>query len=345
MKSTKSAPLLVPVCRSTPTARSTFPSRSRSPIPVTDEPNLSNAKMAGTLFVSLSIFLVSLTDPSGFIKSMNTAPILWPPEVTYGAPTATSGVPSRSKSPIPATDVPNLSNWEMAGAPAVSSSILTTLEKVPSTPMRSMWTAPLSVLTDEPVSTWGEPTIISATPFRSMSPIRATDLPNLSSDSILGFIWMSRSIVMMRLGESSAFIYITYSAPLSSSNPGAPTMNSAVPSRSRSSRTTTDEPNLSFSSVIVTDSTVSLNLLRSISTSAVSTSIPLWILYTSFALPSELRRRTCIIPSSSPRSPVPVTRRSVTPFPSTSPIAESAEPNRSPRSIDGATLDSKVILE
>ena len=83
-----------------PTATSTAPSPFKSPNRETDEPNMSPADSPG----APPTWTACLAEPSAFINSTQPAPSSLE---TPGAPTATSGTPSRSKSPIPDTDEPN----------------------------------------------------------------------------------------------------------------------------------------------------------------------------------------------------------------------------------------------
>ena len=85
--------------RGAPTAISTAPSPFKSPSKETDEPNMSPADSPSAPLT----WTACLAEPSAFINSTQPPPSLETP----GAPTATSGTPSRSKSPIPDTDEPN----------------------------------------------------------------------------------------------------------------------------------------------------------------------------------------------------------------------------------------------
>jgi hypothetical protein len=97
--------------RLAPTARSGMPSPSRSPRPATiDAPNWSLSSSSPTVRPPGElIFCSALTVPSGFRNRMWTAPRLVPPSSSACAPTAMSGMPSPSRSPIPATPMPKKS--------------------------------------------------------------------------------------------------------------------------------------------------------------------------------------------------------------------------------------------
>ena len=99
--------LLAPSSLSAPAAISATPSPSRSPMPATDEPKMSPSASEGPLGVDEFISAVLFTVPSEFMYSRWTAPLPLPPASSPLAPAAMSGTPSRSRSPIPATDEPN----------------------------------------------------------------------------------------------------------------------------------------------------------------------------------------------------------------------------------------------
>ena len=90
-----------------PIIRSATPSLFRSPASAADLPKLSEFARSGPLEVRSSVSTVLFTLPSRFISMTWTAPRPVPPESSPGAPTAISGIPSLSKSPMPDTDAPN----------------------------------------------------------------------------------------------------------------------------------------------------------------------------------------------------------------------------------------------
>ena len=121
-----------------------MPSLSRSPIPATDEPNRSRFDSAGPFSVLLFISAVLLMEPSAFMNMMCTAPRSVPPASSKWALAAMSGMPSPSRSPIPATELPKASSFNSAGPFAVSSFISAVSFTEPSAFMNMTCTAPRS---------------------------------------------------------------------------------------------------------------------------------------------------------------------------------------------------------
>ena len=102
-----------------PTARSGTPSPSRSPTEAADAPNESYADSEGPLAVLPLISTVRFTVSLAFMNMTWTAPRSTPPASSLMAPTARSGTPSPSRSPMNATDAPNVSNVSSEGPLAV----------------------------------------------------------------------------------------------------------------------------------------------------------------------------------------------------------------------------------
>ena len=186
-----------------PTARSSIPSRSRSPIRATDRPNSSPAASCGPLAVEALISAVRFTVPSWLRNSRWTAPVsLKRPH----APAARSGTPSLSRSPTAAADEPKKSLAASRGPLAVEALISAVLFTVPSGFMYSRWTAPASV---PPASSPTAPTAMSPVPSRSRSPIRATDRPNSSPAASCGPLAVEAFIGAVRFTVPSELRNIT----------------------------------------------------------------------------------------------------------------------------------------
>ena len=94
-----------------------------SPTHAAEEPNRSPADSGGPPVVLPVITAVRLGVPSAPISMTWRAPLLDPPESPPGAPAATSGIPSRSRSAAEATDDPNSSPADSEGPPAVEPSM------------------------------------------------------------------------------------------------------------------------------------------------------------------------------------------------------------------------------
>ena len=97
-----------------------------SPVPATDQPNLSSGSTARPLIASQPNLSMRPAVPSGFMSMTYTAPMSAPAGASYGAPTAMSGMPSMLTSPMPATDLPNSDDEnpssKLRGAAAATSS-------------------------------------------------------------------------------------------------------------------------------------------------------------------------------------------------------------------------------
>ena len=91
----------------------------------TDMPNLSSSASVGPFAVESLISTVESTEPSVFMNMICTAPRSVPPSSSPYAPAAKSFTPSPSKSPMFATDMPNLSLSDNVGPFAVESLIST----------------------------------------------------------------------------------------------------------------------------------------------------------------------------------------------------------------------------
>ena len=136
----RSVPVAGPDCMTesangAPTAMSGTPLPSMSPMPADALPNRSPAPSTMPVDPSL-ITVLRLTVPSEFIWIMRTCPkSLLPSE--SGAPAAMSGTPSRSMSPMPATEPPSPSPRDSGGAGIVPSFMAAWLSGRPSRPMKS----------------------------------------------------------------------------------------------------------------------------------------------------------------------------------------------------------------
>ena len=149
-----------------------------------------------------------------------------------------SGVPSPSRSPIPATEWPNSSPASSVGPSTVEEFISTVSFIVPSAFISITWIAPLSVL---PSSSLGAPAAMSGVPSEFMSPIWATERPKLSpfaSDgpfAVKEFISIVPCTLPLATAGTGPASDIRCSMPLP--NDGwafTPTAISGVPSPSRS---------------------------------------------------------------------------------------------------------------
>ena len=296
----------VPSTLLAPTAMSGIPSPSASPMPATPEPNLSPSTSVGPPPVPLAIFAISSMLPSGSIISTYTAPRSPPPVSSYLAPTAMSGTPSPSISPMAAVEYPN------SPAPARDSRVLSfpTRAISRSSPLpagaarsrRITYRAPAS---SPASSSPGAPTTRSSAPSRSRSPTPATARPNRSKLAMGGMCGevplISYELLMPPLAVSATTCTVPRTFP-----PGeacdAPAAMSDIPSPSRSPIPEIDEPNLS----------------------PAPNGAPLMEL-DSFTDPSALSRTTCTAPvlSELPGEP---TAMSGIPSRSKSPIPATAEP-------------------
>ena len=165
------------------------------------------------------------------------------------APTAMSGIPSPSASPMPATPEPNLSPSASVGPPPVPLAIFVISSMLPSGSIISTYTAPRS---PPPASSYLAPTAMSGTPSPSISPMAATEYPNspapVRDSRVLSFPTRAISRSSPLPAGAARSKRMTYRAPPSSaasSSPGAPTASSNAPSRSRSPRPATALPNRS----------------------------------------------------------------------------------------------------
>ena len=201
------APRSVPPASSplAPTTMAGVPSPSRS-IPVTDLPNLSPSDSEGPFSVPSFISAVLLAVPSAFMNMTCRAP---PPSPKW-APAAMSGIPSLSRSPIPATDLPKLSPSDSTWPPDGLSFILVTSLAEPSLFMSMTYTAPRLC---PPVSSPSAPAAMSGMPSLSRSPIPATDTPNWSSFVSARPLVEVSLISAVLFTEPSAFMNMTYTPP------------------------------------------------------------------------------------------------------------------------------------
>ena len=232
-----------------PAAMSDIPSESRSPMSATEEPNRPSSVRDRPRGVEESISMVLLTVPSGFISMTWTAPRLRPPPSSPDAPAAMSGTPSESRSPMPATEEPKVSEfarsgpWGVLDVPFISMVSLT----VPSGFISMTWTVPRSV---PPVSANGAPAAMSGVPSPSRSPIPATEEPKVSSsesDGPWGVLDVP-FISMVSLTVPSGFISMMWTVPRLEppvSSPDAPAAMSCTPSPSKSPIRATEKPNWS----------------------------------------------------------------------------------------------------
>ena len=129
-----------------PTARSSTPSPSRSPMPAAEYPNQSLSASAGPRAVRSFIFDALFAVPSELSSTMYRAPRSAPVAPAAGAatavsvpcaPTAMSGIPSPSRSPVAATDEPKKSMSDRAGPPPVPLAIFVISSMEPSACIRA----------------------------------------------------------------------------------------------------------------------------------------------------------------------------------------------------------------
>ena len=154
-----------------PTAMSRVPSPSKS-ADEADSPNRSPADSEGPSAVEPSIFCVDFAVPSALSMTRYSAPAPSP-----RAPTAMSGIPSESASPMPATPEPNSSPLESAGPPPVLLAIFDISSMLPSGAIITTYAAPRLL---PPASSPRAPTAKSDTPSPLTSPSAAAEYPNLS---------------------------------------------------------------------------------------------------------------------------------------------------------------------
>ena len=151
------------------------------------------------------ISAVLFTVPSELSSMTCTAPLESPPASSPGAPAATSGTPSPSKSPMPATDEPKLSLSASEGPLGVPAPIHAMLATVPSLSMNMTRTAPVSRPSPGPSSP-GAPTARSATPSPSTSPMPDAPAPKSSPVSSSGPFLRTYSSMAVFLGAPSVFM-------------------------------------------------------------------------------------------------------------------------------------------
>ena len=178
------------------------------------------------------ISAVLFTVPSEFRNSTCRAPLPSPPASSPGAPTAMSGIPSRSTSPTPAAEEPKASLSESEGPLAVVEFISAVVCGTPSGLMNSTWTAPRLA---PPASSERAPTATSPVPSPSRSPIRAALLPKSSPAESAGPVAAPALIATWPFTDMSDCKKTTYIVPTSPTpDPFAPTAMSGTPSPSMS---------------------------------------------------------------------------------------------------------------
>ena len=243
---------LLPSSLSAPAATSCIPSPSMSPTPAAEEPKRTPSARPGPLAVAELISAVLFTVPSEFMNRTCSAPLPFPPASSPGAPAAMSGTPSRSRSPMPATEWPNWSTRPSDGPLGVEPFISAVLFTVPSGLRNMTWTAPVL---NPPASSPQAPAARSGTPSRSRSPMPATEDPKLSKSASCGPSAVPAPILAMLATVPSGSMNITCTAPRSlrrpssaPSSPGAPAARSGTPSRSRSPMPAAPAPKLSSAS-------------------------------------------------------------------------------------------------
>ena len=324
--------LLVPSSLSAPAAISATPSPSRSPMPATEEPNMSPSESDGPFAVVELISAVLFTVPSEFMYRTWTAPLEFPPASSPLAPAATSGTPSRSRSPMPATEEPNWSKSARDRLPVLAEFISAVLFTVPSGLRNRMWTAPLE---SPPASSPIAPAAMSGTPSRSRSPMPATEVPNESWSASEGPLGVPAPIRAMLATVPSRSMNRTRTEPRSRpppSSPGAPTAKSATPSRSTSPTPAAPAPKSSPVSS-------SGPFLRVSSSIAVLLGEPSVSMNTMWTAPVSLLKSD--EPASYFSAPA---ASSGTPSPSRSPSAAAEEPKKSASESEGPFAVVESIL-
>ena len=143
-----------------------------------ESPNTSPAISLGTSSVDESILVLDFAVPSLLSSSRYAAPTLAElPEPVPPAPTAMSGIPSPSMSPVPVTPEPKLSPLASTGPPPVPLAIFACLSTEPSAFIITTYAAPRFL---PPVSSLLAPTATSGTPSSLMSPMEAIAYPSSS---------------------------------------------------------------------------------------------------------------------------------------------------------------------
>ena len=294
-----------------PTAMSGTPSRSRSPMPAAEVPNSSLFASEGPLVVDEFISAVLFTVPSELRNMTWTAPRLLPPASSPGAPTAMSATPSRSRSPMPAAEVPNQSPSASDGPFCVVEFISAVRWAAPEGLMNSRWTAPRLL---PPASSKRAPTATSCVPSPSKSPTRAALFPKSSPAESEKPAAAPALITTVLLTDRSDSRNTTYIVPASPSPwPLEPATMSGTPSPSMSCMPETEEPNWSDLPI-----EGPLAVVEFISAAR-------------FTVPFEFIRNKCTVPVFLPPVPssgVPAAM-SATPSPSTSPMAATEWPSSS----------------
>ena len=294
-----------------PAAMSGTPSPSRSPMPAAEAPNRSPITSDGPLADS-SISTACFTVPSRLRNMTCSAPIHLPLTVeSPGAPAATSGIPSLSRSPMPATDAPNSSPEKSVGPLAVRLVIEATCFAVPSRLRNTTCAVPMP----NPVRRSGAPAATSGIPSASRSPTNAAPAPKrlrAGSDRPREEPPISAvpSTPPLARGTMPPIPH-TYAAPSPACPlPEAPAARSGMPSPSRSPTAASEEPSMSPS---CTPPGSSL------------------ILELAVGVPSDHMKTACTAPPP-PGAPAAM---SGIPSRSRSPAAASDEPNASPSARSG----------
>ena len=316
-----------------PAARSGTPSPSRSPKNDTDTPNMSLSSRPGPLSVVSSIFTVPSTNLLKSTGMTCTAPLSLPPASSPVAPAAISGTPSPSRSPMYATENPNLSPSSSGGPFSELLWVSVVSITVPSVFMSMTCTAPL---VSPPASSPVAPTAISGTPSPLRSPNDATDTPKKSSLSRRGPFSVPLSIPAVRFMEPSRFMSMTCTAPLltpPASSQGAPAARSGTPSPSRSPTYAKDVPKTS--SLFRRGPFAVVLLISTVRFTRPST----------FVMLSRFMNIMCTAPLLAPpaSSPLAPTARAGTPSPSRSLSSATDDPNLSPSARAGPFMVVSLI--
>ena len=282
-----------------PTAMSGTPSPLTSPIAAAEYPNSSMPGNDSRTW-SLPTRAISRSSPlpAGAARSKRMtyrAPASREASSSPGAPTASSNAPSRSRSPRPATALPNRSKLAMGGMCGDVPSIWYELLMPPLAARYITCAAPRPF---PPGEACGTPATMSGIPSPSKSPTPETDVPN-RSPAPNG----APSIELVPFTDPSALSRTTCTAPVLRALPGEPTTKSGTPSRSKSPIPETDEPN---------------SWLLPARTSTVC-----------LALPSARKSTTCTAPVTDRALGEP-TAMSGIPSPSTSPMPATEAPNSAP---------------
>ena len=346
-----------------------------SPTRASEAPNRSKSALDGMCGDVPLIWYDPFIPPLSVSRITCTVPRDLPPPAPTVAPTAASGTPSPSISPMPATDVPKESPPATDGLPSAPS-MLWVLFAVPSALSSTTYAAPVLLCFPE------APAAMSGIPSPSMSPMPATDDPK-ALPCCLPLVPSGFTISTVRFTVPSALSSMTYADPVRAFLAGAPATMSGIPSPSMSPMPATENPNwisprscagagmlaprllavpsaLSITTCTAPalldlpgDPTAMSGIPSLFMSPMPATALPSWSPAATpltatddaaLAVPSALSITTCTAPALLDLLGDP-TAMSGTPSPSTSPMPADARPNWSPGDTRGSAAPPPVILE